>query len=52
MPGTAYGWHWAPDGGACFADGAGWIYVSNSEIPVVGGASAAFLGTTDRLRAP
>ncbi|WP_155372128.1 alkaline phosphatase PhoX [Catellatospora vulcania] len=40
VPGTGYGWHWAPDGGACFADGAGWIYVSNSEIPVVGGASA------------
>ncbi|WP_144118951.1 alkaline phosphatase PhoX [Catellatospora sichuanensis] len=44
VPGTAYGWHWAPDGGACFADGAGWIYVSNSEIPVVGGASAIRFG--------
>ncbi|GIG69539.1 alkaline phosphatase PhoX [Phytomonospora endophytica] len=33
-------WHPAPDGGACFADGAGWIYVSNSEVPLVGGASA------------
>jgi hypothetical protein len=25
-------WHNAPDGGAVFADGDGWIYVSNSEI--------------------
>ncbi|MFD2351572.1 alkaline phosphatase PhoX [Nonomuraea ferruginea] len=33
-------WHPAPDGGACFADGGGWIYVSNSEVPLVGGASA------------
>ncbi|GII58662.1 hypothetical protein Pth03_70510 [Planotetraspora thailandica] len=33
-------WHWAPDGGACFPDGSGWIYVSNSEIPLIGGASA------------
>jgi hypothetical protein len=40
VPGTSYSWHWAPDGGACFADGNGWIYVSNSEIPLSGGASA------------
>lgn len=40
VPGTAYLWHLAPDGGACFPDGAGWIYVSNSEVPLVGGASA------------
>jgi len=40
VPGTSYRWHDAPDGGACFADGAGWIYVSNSEIPLLGGASA------------
>ncbi|MER6510983.1 alkaline phosphatase PhoX [Nonomuraea sp. NPDC001636] len=33
-------WHPAPDGGACFADGSGWIYVSNSEVPLVGGTSA------------
>ncbi|GLZ79163.1 hypothetical protein Afil01_39700 [Actinorhabdospora filicis] len=33
------GWHPAPDGGACFPDGEGWIYVSNSEVPD-GGASA------------
>ncbi|MFC7306507.1 alkaline phosphatase PhoX [Streptomyces monticola] len=33
-------WHSAPDGGACYPDGAGWIYVSNSELPLVGGASS------------
>ncbi|MEW5633231.1 translocation protein TolB, partial [Streptomyces hydrogenans] len=31
VPGTSYTWHNAPDGGACYADGTGWIYVSNSE---------------------
>lgn len=40
VPGTSYTWHGAPDGGACFADGSGWIYVSNSEITGTGGASA------------
>ncbi|MEV0381460.1 alkaline phosphatase PhoX [Nonomuraea sp. NPDC050643] len=40
VPGTSYTWHDAPDGGACFSDGAGWIYVSNSEINPGGGASA------------
>jgi secreted PhoX family phosphatase len=33
-------WHNAPDGGAVFADGDSWIYVSNSEINPGGGASA------------
>jgi hypothetical protein len=33
-------WHPAPDSGACFADDDGWIYVSNSEVALVGGASA------------
>jgi hypothetical protein len=37
---TGYRWHAAPDGGACFPDGDGWIYVSNSELPLVGGVSA------------
>ena len=38
---TGYVWHPAPDGGATFptADG-GWIYVSNSEVPFVGGVGA------------
>lgn len=40
VTGTGYTWHDAPDGGACFAAGAGWIYVSNSEITPGGGASA------------
>jgi secreted PhoX family phosphatase len=37
---TPYVWHAAPDGGACYADGTGWIYVSNSEITPGGGAGA------------
>lgn len=40
VSGTSYTWHDAPDGGACFAAGTGWIYVSNSEISTTGGASA------------
>ncbi|NBM17089.1 alkaline phosphatase PhoX [Streptomyces sp. GC420] len=40
VAGTSYTWHNAPDGGACYADGSGWIYVSNSEINPGGGASA------------
>jgi secreted PhoX family phosphatase len=40
LPG-GYEWHAWPDGGATFAtrDG-GWIYVSNSELPLVGGVGA------------
>jgi secreted PhoX family phosphatase len=37
---AGYTWHPAPDGGAVFADGTGWIYVSNSEVNPSGGASA------------
>ncbi|MBQ0987740.1 DUF839 domain-containing protein [Streptomyces sp. F63] len=40
VSGTSYTWHNAPDGGACYADGGGWIYVSNSEINPSGGAGA------------
>ncbi|WP_329013819.1 PhoX family protein [Micromonospora rifamycinica] len=40
VPGTSYTWHPAPDGGACFVAGTGWIYVSNSEVTPGGGASA------------
>lgn len=40
VEGTDYRWHPAPDGGACFPAGDGWIYVSNSEVPLIGGASA------------
>ncbi|MGP3980065.1 alkaline phosphatase PhoX [Streptomyces sp. KR80] len=32
VAGTNYTWHGAPDGGECFADGSGWIYVSNAEL--------------------
>ncbi|OUR69907.1 hypothetical protein A9Q73_01220 [Bermanella sp. 47_1433_sub80_T6] len=28
---SQYEWHQSPDGGACFAQGDGWVYVSNSE---------------------
>ena len=41
VPGTSHTWHGAPDGGACFADGSGWIYVSNAELGTgAGGVSA------------
>ncbi|TMQ91202.1 DUF839 domain-containing protein, partial [Actinomadura soli] len=47
VPGTSYTWHQAPDGGACFADGTGWIYVSNSEVGSnAGGASALRFSST------
>jgi secreted PhoX family phosphatase len=41
VPGSAYDWHTFPDGGATFplADG-GWVYVSNSEVPRIGGVGA------------
>jgi secreted PhoX family phosphatase len=41
IAGTSHEWHSAPDGGACFAlpDG-GWVYVSNSEGRLFGGAAA------------
>lgn len=41
LPGGSFAWHGSPDGGACFADGYGWIYVSNCErVSSLGGASA------------
>ncbi|MEV4862992.1 alkaline phosphatase PhoX [Streptomyces ossamyceticus] len=46
VPGTSYTWHNAPDGGACYPDGSGWIYVSNSEISPSGGASALRFSST------
>ncbi|MGW0843253.1 alkaline phosphatase PhoX [Streptomyces sp. NPDC002787] len=46
VPGTSYTWHNAPDGGACYADDTGWIYVSNSEINPSGGASAVRFSST------
>ncbi|GAA2529818.1 MULTISPECIES: alkaline phosphatase PhoX [Streptomyces] len=41
VSGTGYTWHKAPDGGACFADGSGWIYVSNAEVGSAGGGASA-----------
>ena len=41
---SSYLWHPAPDGGACFRDSTGWIYVSNSEVWQTGGASAIRFG--------
>lgn len=41
VPNSLYRWHTFPDGGATFPtpDG-GWVYVSNSEVPLTGGAGA------------
>jgi len=43
---SQYEWHQSPDGGACFAQGDGWIYVSNSEeyFPNGGVGAIAFDG--------
>ena len=48
VAGSPFVWHAAPDGGACFpAAGGGWIYVSNSELPLgAGGASALRFDTS------
>ncbi|MGW3863050.1 alkaline phosphatase PhoX, partial [Streptomyces sp. NPDC005047] len=46
VAGTSYTWHSAPDGGACYPDGSGWIYVSNSEVNPSGGASALRFSAT------
>jgi secreted PhoX family phosphatase len=43
VSGTSYTWHSAPDGGACFADGTGWIYVSNSEMSSGSGGGASMI---------
>lgn len=49
VAGTPYRWHFAPDGGACFAapDG-GWVYVCNSEMPR-GGAGAIRFDAAGRV---
>ncbi|MFE9054456.1 alkaline phosphatase PhoX [Streptomyces mutabilis] len=49
VAGTSYTWHNAPDGGACYADGSGWIYVSNSEVNPSGGASAVKFSATGTI---
>ncbi|MFG1717038.1 alkaline phosphatase PhoX [Micromonospora chalcea] len=43
VPGTSYTWHDAPDGGAVFPNGSGWIYVSNSEVGASAGGGASRL---------
>lgn len=41
IPGADFRWHLHPDGGATYpAPDGGWVYVSNSEIPGVGGVGA------------
>ena len=43
-------WHFAPDGGACFAaPGGGWIYASNAELSGGGGVSALALAADGRV---
>ncbi len=50
LGGCEYVWHAAPDGGACFADGDGWIYVSNSELDDhEGGAGALRFDASGKL---
>ncbi|WP_180687058.1 alkaline phosphatase PhoX [Streptomyces gossypiisoli] len=52
VPGTSHIWHSAPDGGACFADGTGWIYVSNAELGSgAGGVSAIKFSSTGAITA-
>ncbi len=41
VPGTAYKWHNAPDGGAVIPNGTGWVYVSNSEVSASAGGGAS-----------
>ncbi len=41
VAGSGHAWHLAPDGGATYpTEDGGWIYVSNSEVPILGGVSA------------
>jgi secreted PhoX family phosphatase len=41
VSGTTYMWPIYPDGGATFAlANGGWVYVANSEVPLIGGASS------------
>lgn len=51
VEGTLHPWHAAPDGGAVYpmADG-GWVYASNSEVPLgLGGAGALQFDKTGRI---
>ncbi|MCU0674835.1 MAG: PhoX family protein [Myxococcota bacterium] len=47
---SSYEWHSSPDGGAVYAlDDGGWIYVSNSEVPLVGGVGAIRFSSTGEI---
>ncbi|MEV4297338.1 alkaline phosphatase PhoX [Microbispora rosea] len=43
-------WHAAPDGGGCFPDEGGWIYVSNCALPLLGGVTALRFAPDGTLR--
>ncbi|MEV7802610.1 alkaline phosphatase PhoX [Microbispora sp. NPDC088329] len=43
-------WHAAPDGGGCFPDEDGWIYVSNCALPLLGGVTALRFALDGTLR--
>ncbi|WP_437313863.1 alkaline phosphatase PhoX [Sorangium sp. So ce385] len=48
--GTSHTWHVAPDGGACFPlDDGGWVYTSNSEVPLIGGAAMVRFDAAGRV---
>ncbi|NUT31812.1 MAG: DUF839 domain-containing protein [Hamadaea sp.] len=47
VPGTGYVWHGAPDGGFCYPDGSGWIYVSNAELAAPSGGAGALRFAAD-----
>ncbi len=49
---TNYRWHLLPDGGATYpTDDGGWIYTSNSEMPLVGGVSAVRFSSSGAITA-
>lgn len=50
VPGTLFPWHAYPDGGATFETPDGYVYVSNSEAPLIGGASAIRFDHDGRIR--
>lgn len=49
VPGTGHVWHGAPDGGAVFEAGSGWVYVSNAELIFSGGAGALRFDRSGRV---
>ena len=53
VAGTGYAWPVSPDGGAVFPqDDGGWVYTSNCEDPVVGGAAMIRSTPTARSSPP